>query len=593
MDIGNELLVGCGDAADKDNNDTGDAIDEQNINQASRSEVHDSEPNILPRRSAREKKTTVKFSGCVTNFVGKTEDEDPITVKDAMNSTNSEDWKKAMSSEYDSLIDNKTWTLVKLPGDRKTVNNKWVFKTKCGQNGEVLRYKARLVAKGCSQLYGIDYEETYAPVVRYTSIRILMAIAARENLEIEQMDAVTAFLQGDIEEELYMKQPECFDDGSGRVCRLNKAIYGLKQASRQWNIKLNKALIDSGFSRSSLDPCVYAQRNGKFLVYVAVYVDDLLIFSNNVSMKNKLKNSLSYHFKMKDLGEAKSCIGIHITRNRQDGKIYLDQTKYIDCILDKFGMNECNPIKTPTDVNQRLTKEMAFNSEGELHDMSGVPYQEVVGSILYLAQCTRPDIAFAVGMVSKFNNQHGPAHWTAVKRILKYLKGTREFKMEFSAAGNREVIGFSDADWGADVDDRKSCTGYVFTMQGGAISWLSKKQQTVALSSTEAEYMAVSTKCQEANWLRKFTAELSGTTLETIDIFCDNRSALNLANTDAYHARTKHIDIRHHFIRDKVNNKEVAIQPINTVEMIADNLTKGVTSEKHTYCTKGMGIIQL
>lgn len=296
-------------------------------------------------------------------------------------------------------------------------------------------------------------------------------------------------------------------------------------------------------------------------------------------------------FRMKDLGEASSCVGMRISRNRAEGKIFLDQTNYIENILVKFRMDSCNPVSTPSDANQKLTKEMSPTTEEEKQQMSNIPYQEAVGSILYLTQCTRPDISFAISNVSKYSQNPGMAHWTAVKRIFKYLNGTKNYKLEFSTAGNRDLIGYTDADWGSDSDDRKSCSGYVFKLQGGAVSWASKKQQTVALSSTEAEYMAVSLACQEVVWLRQLEAEICGKSLEKpTDIFCDNHSALNLAISDAYRVRTKHIDIRHHFIRDKVFSGDVKINPIDTTLMIADNLTKAVYKDKQLFCAKGMGL---
>lgn len=548
------------------------------------------DPNAVIRRTSR-RPIRRQFPDFVTYMTGDDDSVDPVSVKQAMISNNREDWKVAMCDEYDSLIENQTWSLVDLPNGRKPINNKWVFKTKTDSDGKIMRFKARLVAKGCSQREGIDYDETFSPVVRYASIRFLVSLAAKLNLDVEQMDAVTAFLQGDIEEEIYMKQPECFDDQSGRVCLLKKAVYGLKQASRQWNIKLNEVLLRSGYTRSAMDPCIYSRTENQSLVYVAVYVDDLLIFSNNNDWKETLKDDLKRNFKMKDLGQANSCVGIRITRNRNEGKIFLDQKKYIEEILAKFRMQDCNPVKTPSDPNQKLTKTMSPQSDEEANEMSNVPYQEAVGSILYLAQCTRPDISFAIANVSKFNQNPGRAHWNAVKRIFRYLKGTMDYKLEYSAGANSNIIGYSDADWAADTDDRKSCTGYVFKLQGGAISWASKKQHTVALSSTEAEYMALAAACQEAAWLRQLKKTLEASTKdEPTTIYCDNRSALNLANMDAYRVRTKHIDIRHHFVRNKVIEGEVRVEPIDTKQMVADSLTKAVLGDKQKYCAVGMGL---
>lgn len=577
--------------SDSSDNETFVDVDNSTLDPSYRPSVNvESIVNSPIRRSERIRKAV---SNSVSLVAEEELNSDPISVREALDSVNSKEWKEAMHKEYQSLLKNETWTLVSLPNNRKTLNNKWVFKTKSDLNNKVFRFKARLVAKGCSQVYGLDYDETFAPVVRYTSIRVLFALAARGQFEIDQMDATTAFLQGDIEEKIYMKQPEMFDDGSGRVCLLRKSIYGLKQASRQWNKKLNQVLLSGGYVRSTLDPCVYMCRNGSSVVYAAIYVDDILIFSNNTQMKDSLKRRLSTSFEMKDLGEASSCVGIQVTRDRSVGKILLNQSKYIDSILTKYRINDCNPVKSPTDVNQRLTKEMAFDSSGNAYDMANIPYQEAIGSLLYLVQCTRPDIAHAVGVVSRFNQQHGPAHWAAVKRIFKYLKGTKDYKLVYSPDGKDEIVGYTDADWASDSDDRKSFTGYVFTLNGGAISWASKKQQTVALSSTEAEYMAMAMGCQEATWLRQFYSEITFQQLSIpTTIFCDNRSALNLAKSDAYSVRTKHIDVRHHFVRDKINEGQIVIEPISTTCMIADSLTKNMSTEKQLYCSLGMGLIK-
>lgn len=525
-------------------------------------------------------------------FIGEGNTGEPLTVAEALNCDENVAWKRAMDDEYKSIMDNKTWELVDLPSDRKPITCKWVFKLKKDQDGKILRYKARLVARGCSQRSGIDYTETFSPVIRYSSMRLLMAIAVKFDLEIEQMDAVTAFLQGEVEETIFMRQPECYDDGSGRVCVLKKAIYGLKQASRQWNKKLNDVLMESGFKRCKTDSCIYVRRNQKSIVIVAVYVDDLLIFSNNDVWKNELKKNLMMNFSMKDLGKVSGCLGLRIVHNREAGTIKMDQSSYIEEILRRFKMTDCNPVRIPMDPNERLTRDMSPNTPEEITEMENVPYQAAVGSILFLTQCTRPDITFAIGNLSQFNNNPGRPHWNAVKRLISYLKGTIDHKLLFSRKSDTPIIcGYTDADWASNVDDRKSCTGYVFKWFGGAISWVSKRQPTVALSSTEAEYMAIASSCQEAVWCKQLIEELINEPMAPIKIFCDNRSAVCMSQNNLYSARTKHIDIRHHFVRELIESKKVVIDSIGTDLMIADNLTKPVNGNKHAFCTNKMGLI--
>lgn len=515
--------------------------------------------------------------------------DEPITIKEALSSPNAEKWRNAMNEELNSLQENQTWELVKLPHGRKPISSKWVFKVKRDANGQINRYKARLVIKGCAQRHGIDYSETYSPVVRYTSIRYLFALAAKHDLEINQMDAVTAFLQGNLDEDIYMFQPDGFSNGTELVCHLKKSLYGLKQASRVWNIKLNDAFIEFGLNRSKIDPCVYFKIDGKCMLFVAVYVDDIMIFSNDSTMKNQLKADLMKRFKMKDIGEVSSVLGMRVRRDKRLGTISIDQTNYINEVLRRFDMQNCNPISTPMDHNQKLSIEMSPRNDVERAEMNNVPYQEAIGSIMYAAQVTRPDVCFAVNAVSRFMQNPGKAHWIAVKRILRYLKGTANAKLVFSKSGDSNLIGYCDADWAGDVDKRRSTTGYVYLYHGAAISWNSRKQPTVAISTTEAEYMSLAAALQEAMWLKQLQAELENTT-DTIVINCDNKSAIDLASTTAYHARSKHIDVRHHFVREKIAERVIKLNYTKTDEMVADIFTKAIVPAKHNLFLQSCGI---
>ena len=502
---------------------------------------------------------------------------EPLTIEEAFSREDAQYWREAVKVELQSLEENDTWDIVDLPEGRKPVKCKWVFKQKTDENGVIIRYKARLVAKGCSQKQGIDYNETYSPVIRYSSLRYLIALSVKNKLKINQMDAVTAFLQGDLKEDIYMQMPE--NVGTKKVCKLKKAIYGLKQSGREWNIKLCSFLKSYGLENSKVDPCIYLNSN-KTLV-VAIYVDDLLIFWKDENNLNTLKQALCNKFKMKDLGTAKNVVGLNITYE-SDG-IALNQSKYINEILKRFKMEECNPCSTPSDLNQKLTNDMI-----ESNNLVGkVPYQEAVGSLIYVSQGTRPDIAYAVNNVSRFNNNHGEAHWKAVKRIFRYLKGTINYKLHY--VRNEDIVGFCDADWAADVIKRRSCTGYVFNFCGGAISWASKHQPTVALSTTEAEYMSLACGTQEAMWLKQLQDDLEAEAKKLV-INCDNNSALKLAENDRYRARTKHIDVRHHFIRDKLEEGLLIIKHVPTDGMVADALTKPVPREKQIFCNTGMGL---
>lgn len=508
---------------------------------------------------------------------------EPRTAREAQESEESVEWKTAMDEEMDAHKLNNTWTLVDRPKGSRTVKGKWVFKKKCDDKGKVIRYKARYVAKGYSQLHGIDFNNTFAPVVRHASIRFLFAVAVKLRLKIHQLDVVTAFLQGDLNETIFMEQPDAYQDGTGRVCRLNKPIYGLRQASRQWNIKLDEALRKFGLNRSRNDPCIYYSMNTDLIV--AVYVDDCLIFYLEIKELEKLMRFLDESFRIKDLGPAQKCIGINI--NQFEDKIEIDQCQYIEEILKRFNMDRCKPVATPSDYNNKLTMRWV----NDTNEITGkVPYQEAVGSLMYLAQGTRPDIAFAVGDVSRFNSKHCEGHWSAVKRIFRYLRGTSGLKLCYSFNDVSDFFACSDADWGSDLDKRRSCSGCVVSMSGGAIVWRSKRQPIVAQSSAESEYIALSYAVKEVMWLKQIAKELDIGIDEKTVVFCDSKSAINLADEEAFRDRSKHIDIKFHYVRDMVKKGSIIVEYISTHLMTADSLTKAVTGEKTAFCSKQMGL---
>lgn len=508
---------------------------------------------------------------------------DPDTVAEANGSPNATDWKTAMDDEIKSHAENITWSLTELPHNRKPIKAKWVFKTKSDDRGNIVRYKARLVAKGCSQKFGIDYSETFSPVVRYNSIRYLLALAVQRGLHIHQMDAVTAFLQGDLDEEIYMEQPEGYHDGTNRVCKLNRSIYGLKQAGRQWNLKLDDALRKYGLQKSKLDPCIYY--TGDLCILIAIYVDDFLLFYKSESKLAEMKNYLHRTFKMKDMGPVANCIGLNIRQG--ENVIDVDQCGYVEEILSRFNMQDCKPVKNPVDTSQKLTVQ-TVTPESSL--VGKIPYQEAVGALLYLAQGTRPDIAFAVNDVSRFNISHDESHWKAVKRIFRYLRGTANMKLRYTRSNVENLIAYSDSDWASEIDKRRSCSGYVVIMSGAAICWSSKRQSIVALSSTEAEYIALSATACEIVWLLQLANELGQNMTNKAFLFCDNQSAIKLSLSDAYRPRTKHIDIRHHRIRELIESKTIKIAYTSTKQMAADALTKAVPVEKLEFCNEAIGL---
>lgn len=512
----------------------------------------------------------------------------PKTAKEAFDSPEANEWKNAMELEMKSLRENETWELTELPRENKTVKCKWVFSTKTDEMGNILRFKARLVARGFSQEYGIDYTETFSPVVKYTTIRFVLALAAARNLKVTQMDAVTAYLNGNMKETIYMDQPLFFDDKTGRVCKLKKSIYGLKQSGKNWNDTLNAFLLNIGLSRCGADQCLYFSSQNDKTIIVLIWVDDFIIVTSDESDEKWLVDQLSKRFKMKYLGVASKILGMRVTIGR-DG-IKLDQEKHVIDILDKFGMTNCNAVSTPMEIGKKISKEMSPTTPEEIEEMKNVPYREAIGCLQFLCQVTRPDITFAVNIFSRYCNDPGQQHWAGVKRIIRYLKGTAKLGLRYSKTTDADTVGYCDADWAGDADGARSSTGYVFLRNETAISWATRKQPTVALSTTEAEHMSMVGAVQEAIWLRNLENELSGKSLKPTVIHCDNQGAMKLAKNNAFSPRTKHIHVKQQFLHEAVENGIVTLKYVNTNEMIADVLTKGLPREKHCGLIKKFGL---
>ncbi|GJS51307.1 retrotransposon protein, putative, ty1-copia subclass [Tanacetum coccineum] len=460
-------------------------------------------PKLIPvRRSERTKSApnrlnlNIEVEDDVVGDLG-----EPANYKAAMLDPDKVIWQGAMDEEMNSMKVNEVWIEVDPPPNAKVVRSKWLFKKKTDMDGEVHTYKARLVAKGCTQTYGIDYEETFSPVADIRAIRILIAIAAYYDYEIWQMDVKTAFLNGRLDEDIYMEQPEGYVNPKypNRVCKLQRSIYGLKQASRQWNKRFDEEIKKFGFTQNRDEPCVYRKASGSNVVFLILYVDDILIMGNNIPRLKEVKDYLGKCFSMKDLGEAAYILGIKIYRDRSKRLIGLSQSAYIDKILKKFNMHNSKKGYLPMEVKHELSNEMCASTPEEVAYMKKVPYASAVGSIMYAVRCTRPDVAFAQNLVSRYQQNPGKLHWVAVKHILKYLRNTRDMFLVYGGKPDAElnVTGFCDASWQCDKDDTKSQTGYVFVVNGGAVDWKSKKQTTIAMSAAQAEYMAASEAAME------------------------------------------------------------------------------------------------
>jgi len=512
--------------------------------------------------------------------------EEPQTFEEAITCEDKDKWKEAMDLEFNSLMKNSTWTLTELPTqtDCKAIGSKWVYKKKLKSDGTVERYKARLVAQGFAQREGIDYNETFAPVVRYKTLRILMVIAANLNLELHQLDVETAFLNASIKEVVYMKQPKGYEKGN-LVCKLNRTIYGIKQAPHEWNNELNSFIvIELGFSRCKSDTCVYVKRSKNDKIFIlTIFVDDIIAAFDAIDMHEWLeyKKSISNKYKIRDIGEVDWILQMKVTRDRTKKTIILDQQRYIEKVLKEFNMLESKTIDTPASAEKLSTTDSPVTPE-EYQAMKNKPYLNLVGSLLYAAITTRIDIAYAVNVATRFMSNPGDAHWKACKRILRYLNGTKKSGLIFHGNNSKEftIKAYSDADWAGDTTDRKSTTGFVITINDSVVSWLSKKQSTVALSTAEAEYMAISATIQEVMWIYQLLEELKLPVKRPIELLCDNRAAISISSNDVNHSRTKHIDIRHHYIRDMIKKEYVKVSWIDTNKQLADILTKSLNKNQ-------------
>ncbi|KAG9450495.1 hypothetical protein H6P81_010460 [Aristolochia fimbriata] len=426
-------------------------------------------------------------------------ESDPVTFEEA---AQDKKWRKAMDEEIEAIKKNDTWELTTLPAGHKAIGVKWVYKTKTNQEGKVEKHKARLVAKGYKQKFGVDYEEVFAPVARIDTIRLLIALAAQNRWKIYQMDVKSAFLNGYLEEEVYVEQPPGYEKKGEeeKLYRLKKALYGLKQAPRAWNMRIDSYFQEHDFRKSPHEHALYTKKNedGDIMI-VCLYVDDMIFTGNNPGMFEDFKNSMTKEFDMTDLGQMAYFLGVEIIQG--DEGTFISQKKYASSILSRFKMDNCKSVATPAEVGMRLKQ------DSEEEAVNPTLFKSLVGSLRYLT-FTRPDIMFAVGLVSRFMEQPRRDHFAAAKRILRYIKGTLGFGLFYSASEASRLIGYTDSDYGGDIDSRKSTSGYMFNIGSGAFSWSSKKQAVVALSTCEAEYVAAATCTCQAVWIRNIMKEL-------------------------------------------------------------------------------------
>lgn len=529
-------------------------------------------PNDLPPKRIR--KQTKYFQDEVLTTID--DGEEPKSYREILEREDRDEWIDATLKEIENLYDNDTFEFVEKPKDTPLVTSKWVFKLKTRPDGSVDKYKARLVARGFTQTQGIDYTETFAPTLRMETIRILLAFALQHHLCVHHMDVNGAFLNGHLEEEIHMKLPDGFaelhEDPSffaNKVAKLKKTIYGLKQSMRRWNIRLVTYLLSQGYVQSHADPSLFILRSEKNEIksIIATYVDDCILIGEFDEI-TKAKEVLSSEFKMTDLNEMSGILGVNVIQSADS--IALDQRAYLNRLLQKFGMLDCRPVSIPA-LPEKINQINEDEEAKKPFDQN--LYRQAVGSLLYLSKCTRPDVTYAVNQVAKNMEKPTQEDWMKVKRIFRYLKGTIDYALTYARGESNQAIGYSDASYAMN-EDRKSTSGYVFLMNGTAITWRSKKQPIVTTSSMEAEFIALASATKEALWIRKLENELLNETNVPTVIMEDNQACIRFSRDYVHSDRSKHIDVRYYFIRERIERNEVKMIYCPTTEMIADALTK-------------------
>lgn len=537
--------------------------------------------------------------------------QEPTTYEQAVNDPERGPmWKQAIENEIIALKANGTWVEEVPPQGTNIVTSKWVFKVKYHSDGSVDKFKARLVARGFSQKYGVDYEDTFAPTVKFDTLRFFLAIVAIENLECHQVDVNNAFTESLLKENIYMSPPPGIELPPRMMLHILRSLYGLKQAARDWHQRCVQELLKLGFRQCLSDPCllVHPVRG----IILLVYVDDIGIAARSLTEVNWFKHESKQVFKIKDLDEMKKILGIRITRDRKARTLCMDQFQYIEDVLERLHMraDTHKPISLPLNGYDAL-RPAGPDDDRIDHKL----YQKGIGSVMYAAIHTRPDIAFTVGRLSQYLSDPAKHHGQALKGLLRYLRSTINLRMVFSisgslgTSGSPKLIGYSDSDYAADKLHRKSILGYVYMLGGGPISWMSRKQKSVATSTTEAEYMAMSICSKEGLWLMQvlkdtgFT-EYLGNERDDISIaedekhqeaspirlLGDNQAALTLVRDAHIHDRSKHIQVAYHNVRDLQQRRQIAVEFVPSCDMVADGMTKPLPRDKFRIFIKQLGM---
>ncbi|PKU62356.1 Retrovirus-related Pol polyprotein from transposon TNT 1-94 [Dendrobium catenatum] len=497
------------------------------------------------------------------------QDSDPTTYSEAAKSPH---WLKAMHVEFQALQSQHTWDLVPPDSTQNVLGCKWTYRTKYLADGSVARHKARLVAQGFSQEYGLNYAETFSPVAKMPTVRILITIAMYRQWPLHQLDVSNAFLHGNLCHTVHMKQPVGFVDKNfpNHVCRLRKSLYGLKQSPREWFATLSGYLQTLGFNFSDSDPSLLIYNRNGIQMFFLVYVDDILLTGNSNSDIQNLLRNLQNKFTMRDLGSISQFLGIHAVPTSYG--LHLTQSQFAQSILSRACMLNCKPVSTPSQI------QTSSSSNSSAAFSNPTLYRQLAGCLQYLT-LTRPDIAYAVNKICQHMQSPTNSHFEALKRLLRYIQGSLHTGLPIFR-DTPILQAYADSDWAGDAEDRKSISGYCNFLGSTLISWSVKKQNAVARSSTEAEYRALASAAAEITWIRRLLQELNCSQTTATPLFCDNVSAIALANNPVFHARTKHIEVDCHYIRHCIKNDTIQVHHLSTKDQIADLFTKALPSSR-------------
>jgi hypothetical protein len=519
--------------------------------------------------------------------------DEPISFQQAISCRERDKWLNAITDELNAHEKNGTWSVVKYTSDMNVIGCRWVFKVKRDANGKAVKWKGRLVAKGYKQQYGIDFHDTFAPVLKYKSLRIILVLSLHFNTHLEQLDVKTAFLNASVKEDIYISVPEGMSLKDGYVLKLNKALYGIKQAPREWHSEIDTFLKSLSYTACLKDSCLYWKKtNSSRIIIIGLFVDDITSSYHHDDRNEWLndKQKLKSKYELSELGELNHILGMKITSSLSSNstrKLIISQDSYIQDKLDLFNFDQCNTVTAP-EIKSSSSTSTSSSSTRSLTENEVHTYKMMVGSLIYASISTRPDITHATNMVARSMSAPSLDNLTQVKRIFRYLSGSRSLGLLYSSPLSHnhqqavEITGYCDSDWGGDKSDGKSTTGFCTKINGNLISWQTKKQPTVAQSSAEAEYMAINDVAKEIMWIRMILTELHVKIITPTIIYCDNQPAIRISKNDSDHDRTKHINIKHYYIKELINEGHIDLKWISTHHQLADIFTKGLAAPTFT-----------